>query len=217
MPIRSRDGCMAFDACEHVFRRRTVTRHCVARRDAMGFHTRDPGVRRARARCSAAATAACRVARSASTTEAAGRRFATRARAATRALRAAWRTRAAAASCGDQAWPAGAMVMQSTGQGSTHNSQPEQSDGRIACMRFCAPMIASTGHAWMHNVQPMHAASSMIATRSGPGSPHAGSSGVTGRATSAASATTTSSPPGGQRFTSAAPPAIASAYGRQPA
>ena len=36
-------------------------------------------------------------------------------------------------------------------------------------MRFCAPMIASTGHAAMQSVQPMHAASSISAMVSGPG------------------------------------------------
>ena len=87
---------------------------------------------------------------------------------ATRALRARWRMRAASASAGVHSRRAGSIAMQSTGQGATHSSQPEHSDGRIACMRFCAPMIASTGQASMHSVQPMHAASSMTATSSGP-------------------------------------------------
>ena len=55
-------------------------------------------------------------------------------------------------------------------------------------MRFCAPMIASTGQAAMHSVQPMHAASSMTATSSGPCVPHAGSSGFPARPVNAASA-----------------------------
>ena len=83
-------------------------------------------------------------------------------------------------------------------------------------MRFCAPMIASTGQASMHSVQPMQAASSMTATVSGPGVPQAGSIGLRGRPVNAASATTTASPPGGQRLRSVVPPASASAYGRQP-
>ena len=107
--------------------------------------------------------------------------------------------------------------MQSTGQGATHSSQPEHSVGRIACMRFCAPMIASTGHASMHSVQPMHADSSMTATRRGPGVPHAGSIGLAARPVSAESAATTASPPGGQRSMSVVAAATASAYGRQPA
>ena len=46
--------------------------------------------------------------------------------------------------------------------------------------------------------------------------PYAGSTGRGSRSSSAASARTVASPPGGQRSMSAAPSAIASAYGRQP-
>jgi hypothetical protein len=78
-------------------------------------------------------------------------------------------------------------------------------------MRLAAPTIASTGHASMHSVQPMHAASSMTATRSGPGVPHAGSTGLGARPSKAASEATTASPPGGQRSMSASPRATARA------
>ena len=44
--------------------------------------------------------------------------------------------------------------MQSTGHGGTHSAQPVQSEESTACMRFGAPMIASTGHAAMQSVQP---------------------------------------------------------------
>ncbi len=111
---------------------------------------------------------------------------------------------------------AGAMRMQSTGHGAMHSSQPEHNDGRIACMRLAAPMIASTGHASMHSVHPMQADSSMTATSSGPGVPHAGSTGLGAQSSRAASDTTTASPPGGQRSMSASPRATAAAYGAQP-
>ncbi len=67
--------------------------------------------------------------------------------------------------------------MQSTGQGGTQRSQPVQSSAMTVCIRFGAPAIASTGHAWMQSVQPMQCASSMRATCSGCSTPHAGSSG----------------------------------------
>ena len=59
--------------------------------------------------------------------------------------------------------------------------QPVQTDGRMACIRLTAPTIASTGHAAIHSVQPMHAASSIRATLNGVVAPHAGSSGSRGR------------------------------------
>src|SRR3989338_6130479 len=61
----------------------------------------------------------------------------------------------------------GAMLMQSTGQGATHNSQPVHSEARMVCICFAAPAMASTGQAWMHNVQPMHVFSSIKATAFG--------------------------------------------------
>jgi hypothetical protein len=109
------------------------------------------------------------------------------------------------------------MSMQSTGQGATQSSHPLHSAARTPCMRFGAPTIASTGHAWMHSVQPMHAASSMHATSSGPGAPRVRSSAGASRPSSLASDATVASPPGGQRLMFAASAAIASAYGLQPA
>ena len=53
--------------------------------------------------------------------------------------------------------------MQSTGQGGRHSSHPVQSAGSTVCMRLAAPTIASTGHAAMHSVQPMHQDSSIRA------------------------------------------------------
>ena len=56
--------------------------------------------------------------------------------------------------------------MQSTGQGATQSSQPVHCSAMTVCMSFAAPTIASNGHAAMHSVHPMHADSSMRATRS---------------------------------------------------
>src|SRR5450759_3764359 len=47
------------------------------------------------------------------------------------------------------------MLMQSTGQGATHNSQPVHSAAMMVCICLAAPAMASTGQAWMHSVQPM--------------------------------------------------------------
>ena len=63
------------------------------------------------------------------------------------------------------------IAMQSTGQGGKHNSQPVHSLAITVCICFAAPKIASTGHAWMHKVQPMQIGSSMIATDLGLGAP----------------------------------------------
>ncbi len=101
--------------------------------------------------------------------------------------------------------------MQSTGQGATQSSQPVHSAPSTVCMRFAAPTIASTGHFRMQIVQPMQAASSISATRSGPGSPRVRSTGRIARPAARASAAAPSSPPGGQRSMSASPRAIASA------
>ena len=51
------------------------------------------------------------------------------------------------------------MSMQSTGQGSTHRSQPVHSSTITVCISLAAPTMASTGQAWMHLVQPMHSSS----------------------------------------------------------
>jgi hypothetical protein len=104
--------------------------------------------------------------------------------------------------------------MQSTGQAGTQSAQPLHNDASTPCSRFCAPMIASTGHASMHNVQPMHAPSSIVASCNGPGTPRDASSGRAARPRSRARAAIVASPPGGQRSMSAVPVAIASAYGR---
>ncbi len=53
----------------------------------------------------------------------------------------------------------GSMSIQSTGQGSTHRSQPVHSSVMTVCICLAAPRMASTGQAWMHLVQPMHSAS----------------------------------------------------------
>lgn len=105
----------------------------------------------------------------------------------------------------------GSMVMQLTGHGATHSSQPVHSDAMTVCICFAAPAIASTGQAWMHKVQPMHVYSSMKATDLGFGSPTSASSGFASTPSSSASFFTPSSPPGGQRLMSASPLAIASA------
>src|SRR5690606_41440221 len=57
--------------------------------------------------------------------------------------------------------PTSSMSMQSTGQGSTHRSQPVHSLAMTVCICRAAPTMASTGQAWMHLVQPMHSASRM--------------------------------------------------------
>ena len=172
--------------------------------------------RRARARFNAAAITGWRCVRSwALVSIPVGCRAETLSLRASRAARAAKRLRAAAASSRVHSRSADLRSMQSTGHGAMHNSQPEHSDGRTECMRFCAPRMASIGQACMHNVQPMQRVSSMTATSSGPGCPHSGLTGFTARPVSPDSAATTASPPGGHRSMSAAPSAIASAYGRQ--
>ena len=54
--------------------------------------------------------------------------------------------------------------MQSTGHGATHKSQPVHSLTMTVCMCLALPRIASTGHAWMHLVQPMQSSSTISAT-----------------------------------------------------
>ena len=166
--------------------------------------------------------AACRAARRMSST-ATGRGAGASLRAvpvvlgrARRRARATCRARAADASACVQARPAGTSSMQSTGQGATHSSQPEHSDGSTACMRLAPPMIASTGQAAMHNVQPMHRLSSMTATASGACTPHASSRGDARSPVSAARASMVAAPPGGHRLIGAALRAMAAAYGAQP-
>jgi len=105
--------------------------------------------------------------------------------------------------------------MQSTGQGGRQSSHPVHKAGSTVCMRLAAPTMASTGHASMHSVQPMHSVSSMRATLSGPGSPRVRSSALAGCPVNADNIAIRPSPPGGQRLI-ATPPAMASAYGRHP-
>src|SRR5690349_22129731 len=76
--------------------------------------------------------------------------------------------------------------------------------------------MASTGHTWMHLVQPMQSASTMRASVRGFSTPWVGSSASTGVSSNAASLAMPAAPPGGQRLIGASPRAIASAYGRQP-
>ena len=97
--------------------------------------------------------------------------------------------------------------MQSTGQGAMQSSHPVHSAAMTACIRFGPPAIASTGHASMHNVQPMQSASSMCARTGAPAVPNAGSSGAAGRPVILAIAPIVASPPGPQRL-SASPSAI---------
>ena len=87
--------------------------------------------------------------------------------------------------------------MQSIGQGGTHKSHPVQCEAITECMRFDAPMIASTGHAGIHSVQPMHRLSSMTATVNGRSTPLAGLSGSGARCNSWDSASMPAAPPGG--------------------
>lgn len=112
--------------------------------------------------------------------------------------------------------PVSAILIQSTGHGSTHNSHPVQSRAITVCINPAAPTIASTGHAWMHSVQPIQSASSITATAGGLVAPKRESTGLKGTPSSAASSRAPSSPPGGHWLASAHPVASASAYGRQP-
>src|SRR6056297_35578 len=103
------------------------------------------------------------------------------------------------------------ISMQSTGQGSTHRSQPVHSLAMTVCICLAAPSMASTGHAWMHLVQPMHSSSRIKATAGlGLSSPCSASSGITSRSSRSASAWMPASPPGGHLLI-ASPAAIASA------
>ena len=211
-------------------RARARTRRCVCAAGVGGHGERDDqqsetqasahhfvrapaAARRARARASAAATAACRFARSPSA--GAGSATASRCRAreaaVARAMPIARRARVLRAPC-----PAGGHHRDAVDRaGRDAQLAARAQRGSTVCMRFAAPTIASTGQASMHSVQPMHDASSIRATVSGAGSPHARSSAIGGRPVSDASVAMTTSPPGGQRLIGA-PSAIASAYGRQP-
>jgi hypothetical protein len=102
-------------------------------------------------------------------------------------------------------------AMQSTGQGGRHSSQPEQSAAMTVCIHLRAPTIASVGQASMHFAQPMHAASSIRATRGGASVPQPGSSGSSGTPSNPASAAMTCRPPGGQRLMAVSPRASACA------
>src|SRR3569832_996086 len=118
------------------------------------------------------------------------------------------------------AWPCltGTMRMQSTGQGAMQSSQPVHSSATTVCMSLLAPRIASTGQACMQSVQPMQSDSSMTATVCPCFAvPFAELMGCGATPSNFASARTPTSPPGGHWLMSAAPCAIASAYGRQAA
>ena len=84
-------------------------------------------------------------------------------------------------------------------------SQPVQSSAIIVCICLAAPMIASTGHACMHSVQPMQRLSSMIASGRGRSTPFSGLSAMTGMPSRIASRATPSSPPGGHWLYFASP------------
>jgi hypothetical protein len=63
----------------------------------------------------------------------------------------AWQAQAAmelAEVIGRCAHDRGLIAMQSTGQGATHSSQPVHSLAITVCMNWCAPTMASTGHAF---------------------------------------------------------------------
>src|SRR5690554_6741130 len=105
--------------------------------------------------------------------------------------------------------------MQSTGQGSTHRSQPVHSLPITVCMCLAAPRIASTGQAWIHLVQPMHSSSRMTATRLACSTPCSASSGCGSTSSRSARALIVLSPPGGHLLM-ASPLTMTSASGRQP-
>jgi len=101
--------------------------------------------------------------------------------------------------------------MQSTGHTGKHSSQPVQTGSITVCMRLLLPTIASVGQTLMHSVQPMHQASSITATVTGPSMPLCGFSGVAGRPVMAARRVMPSVPPGGHWLMSALRSAMASA------
>ena len=89
------------------------------------------------------------------------------------------------------------MLMQSTGHGATHRSQPVHSDAIMVCISLVAPAIASTGQAGKHSVQPMQRCSSMNATALGLITPFSALSGLASTPSNCASWRIPSSPPGG--------------------
>lgn len=113
--------------------------------------------------------------------------------------------------------------MQSTGHGGMQRSQPVHHSVSTTCICLEAPTIASTGHAWIHSVQPIHFCGSINATGRGRSVPHSGS--MVGWSSNASCGyigirtllrrSMPSMPPGGQRFGKASPLAMASAYPRQ--
>ena len=103
------------------------------------------------------------------------------------------------------------MSMQSTGQGSTHRSQPVHKLLITVCICLAAPRMASTGQACMHLVQPMHSGSRMKTTLSVLCSPCRPFSGFGFLPNNVAKARMPASPPGGHWLMSAKPDAIASA------
>ena len=102
-------------------------------------------------------------------------------------------------------------LMQSTGHGGRHSSQPVHSEAMTVCIKCCAPIMASTGQALRQCMQPMHTDSSMTATELTISVFAASSSSMTSRPSSDASLRIVSSPPGGQRLVFAFPAAKATA------
>src|SRR5690606_19436687 len=78
-----------------------------------------------------------------------------------------WRILASAARWAVHSCPAGFIVIQSTGQGATHSSQPEHRSSTTVCIHLLAPTIASRGQAWIQSVQPIQCSSLITATLSG--------------------------------------------------
>lgn len=95
------------------------------------------------------------------------------------------------------ATPTGTIVMQFTGHGGRHSSQPEHSFAITVCISLRAPRMASTGQASRHLRQPMQRASSITARARGLCKPKRGLSGLGAVCRSAASAWIVTPSPGG--------------------
>jgi hypothetical protein len=102
------------------------------------------------------------------------------------------------------------MLMQSTGQGGTHSSQPVHSGAMMVCICLDAPEIASTGQACRHSVQPMQRFSLMKAIDGGLSATFL-SKGLNLMPSKFANSRIPSSPPGGHLLISASLFAMASA------
>jgi len=117
---------------------------------------------------------------------------------------------------GSRSLPRGSIVIQSTGHGATHNSQPVHIAAITVCVCLREPTMASTGHGGRHLTQPMQRSSSITATSARPSTPLSGLRGNVWRWSKCASAAIVAVPPGGHWFIGAWSLAIASEYGRQP-